>query len=79
MGDPVNQAVASKLREMADVLAEQQADRFRIPAYRRAANAVESLDRPIQLLRPMETDGSSLVSVSKGRIARKIRGFSHVS
>jgi putative hydrolase len=48
MGGPGNQALAAKLREMADVLAEQQADGFRISAYRRAANTIELLERPIR-------------------------------
>jgi hypothetical protein len=47
MADPVNETIAGKLREMADVLEQQQADGFRITAYRRAAAAVESLASPI--------------------------------
>jgi Holliday junction resolvasome RuvABC DNA-binding subunit len=47
MADPVNETIAAKLREMADVLEQQQADGFRITAYRRAAAAVESLASPI--------------------------------
>ena len=48
MGDPANQPLAAKLREMADVLAEQEADGFRISAYRRAANTIELLDRSVR-------------------------------
>jgi hypothetical protein len=55
MGDPANQALAGKLREMADVLEQQQADGFRIAAYRRAANTIEALDRPIREI--AQTDG----------------------
>lgn len=47
MGDPVNRALADKLREMADVLEQQQADSFRISAYRRAANTLESLTQSV--------------------------------
>ena len=48
MGDPANQPLAAKLCEMADVLAEQEADGFRISAYRRAANTIELLDRSVR-------------------------------
>jgi putative hydrolase len=47
MPDAVNDTIAGKLREMADVLEQQQADGFRITAYRRAAAAVESLKTSI--------------------------------
>jgi DNA polymerase/3'-5' exonuclease PolX len=45
---PVNSAVADKLREMADVLEQQEADGFRITAYRRAANTLESLEPSVE-------------------------------
>jgi putative hydrolase len=45
---PVNSAVADKLREMADVLEQQEADGFRIAAYRRAANTLESLEPSVE-------------------------------
>ena len=48
MGDPANQPLAAKLCEMADVLAEQEADGFRISAYRRAAKTIELLDRSVR-------------------------------
>jgi hypothetical protein len=43
----INDAVASSLREYADLLAQQEADGFRTMAYRRAADTVAALDRPI--------------------------------
>jgi putative hydrolase len=43
MADAFNETIAGKLREMADVLEQQQADGFRITAYRRAAATVEAL------------------------------------
>jgi putative hydrolase len=43
MADAINETIAGKLREMADLLEQQQADGFRISAYRRAAATVESL------------------------------------
>lgn len=45
-----NVAIAAKLREMADVLEQQQADSFRIAAYRRAAETLESLATPLESL-----------------------------
>jgi hypothetical protein len=41
-----NFVLAANLREYADLLEEQQADGFRVAAYRRAADAIASLDRP---------------------------------
>jgi putative hydrolase len=43
MADALNETIAGKLREMADLLEQQQADGFRISAYRRAAATIESL------------------------------------
>ncbi|HET9537112.1 MAG TPA: helix-hairpin-helix domain-containing protein, partial [Mesorhizobium sp.] len=45
---PVNDAIAGKLREMAEVLEQQQADVFRIAAYRRAADTLEMLRQPVE-------------------------------
>ena len=42
-----NADLAGKLREMADLLAAQQADGFRIAAYRRAAAKLEEIDQPV--------------------------------
>ncbi|MDX2159481.1 MAG: helix-hairpin-helix domain-containing protein [Hyphomicrobiaceae bacterium] len=39
----LNHDIAAKLREMADLLAAQQADGYRIAAYRRAASAIDAL------------------------------------
>ena len=52
---PANSAVAGKLREMADVLEQQQADGFRITAYRRAADTLESLQQSVEEI--VQTDG----------------------
>lgn len=51
MGDPGNVAIAAKLREMADLLAAQEEDGFRIAAYRRAAVTLETLDTSVAELR----------------------------
>ena len=44
---PLNQLIAEKLREAADLLEQQQANPFRISAYRRAAETVDGLDRDL--------------------------------
>ena len=44
---PDNATLAANLREFADVLTQQQADGFRISAYRRAAGVVASLTQPV--------------------------------
>lgn len=43
-----NLAVAAKLRAYADLLEQQGADGFRERAYRRAADTVSALDRPVE-------------------------------
>ena len=48
MADALNETIASKLRQMADVLEQQQADGFRVAAYRRAAATVETLTSSIE-------------------------------
>ncbi len=47
---PINQQVADRLREMADLLEQQGANYFRISAYRRAADTVSRLDGDLRLL-----------------------------
>jgi DNA polymerase (family X) len=45
-----NAGLAAKLRQMADLLAVQQADGFRVTAYRRAAATLETLSAPVSEL-----------------------------
>lgn len=45
-----NAALAAKLRDYADLLDEQEAEPFRARAYRRAADVVEGLDRPVSAI-----------------------------
>lgn len=45
--DPQNAVLAANLRELADLLTAQGADGFRVAAYRRAADVVQALDRPV--------------------------------
>ena len=46
----VNEFVAARLREAADLLAAQQDNPFRVLAYRRAAEAIASLDHSVEEL-----------------------------
>ena len=46
----VNQQVATKLWEMADILEQQMAKSFRIAAYRRAAQTIENLEEDLNTL-----------------------------
>jgi DNA polymerase/3'-5' exonuclease PolX len=41
----LNQRVAERLREAAELLEQQQANPFRVSAYRRAADTVAGLER----------------------------------
>lgn len=45
-----NAALAGKLRDYADLLDEQEAEVFRARAYRRAAEVVDGLDRPVSAI-----------------------------
>jgi DNA polymerase/3'-5' exonuclease PolX len=46
----VNEFVAARLRESADLLAAQQDSPFRVLAYRRAAESIASLDHSVEEL-----------------------------
>lgn len=48
MIDAANETIAAKLGEMADLLEQQQADGFRVAAYRRAARTLAELNRPVE-------------------------------
>lgn len=90
MQEPFNLQVSELLRQMADVLEQQQANPYRINAYRRAAEAVEALDEDVRdVLEREGTDGlirlpfigtgiaSSIQEIAEtGRLARleRIRG-----
>jgi len=45
--DALNRSIASKLREFAGLLAQQQANPFRVRAYERAAQTLEALDEGV--------------------------------
>jgi hypothetical protein len=44
---PENEVLAANLREYANLLAQQGADGFKVAAYRRAAEVIAALDRPL--------------------------------
>lgn len=71
-----NAKITQSLREIAQLLENQKANPFRVNAYRRAANTVESLHTPVQDL--VEQKGiaglTSLYGVGEG-IARSIYEF----
>ena len=69
----MNEEIANKLREIADLLENQDANFFRINAYRRAANTIESLNDSIEKIVKNEgTAGlTSLHGIGEG-IARSI-------
>ena len=50
MSTSVNEHVATKLGEVADLLEQQAANPFRVRAYRRAAETVAGLDRDLQAI-----------------------------
>lgn len=70
----VNQQVARKLDEAAELLAQQGANPFRVSAYRNAANTVEKLDRSVaDILDEQGMEGLiELPTIGKG-IASAIR------
>jgi len=49
-----NQAIAAKLRELADLLEQQQANPFRVNAYRRAARTVAGHEEALSILAERE-------------------------
>ena len=48
MKPSVNKDIAKKLLEFADLLEQQEANRFRVSAYRRAADTISVLDTSVQ-------------------------------
>ena len=70
----MNQAVAERLREAADILEEQAGDRFRIRAYRRAADTVTTLPGDIAALLAREgRQGLEALPTLGPRIADAVR------
>jgi hypothetical protein len=70
----VNEAIAGRLEEVAHLLQDQGADRFRVSAYRRAASALRSLRMPVDdLLRRRGVAGLEELPDVGESIARAIR------
>jgi predicted flap endonuclease-1-like 5' DNA nuclease len=68
-----NQAVARKLREVALLLEEQGANRFRVRAYRTAADTLERLHTPVsQVVQQQGTDGLQALPGIGVSLARSI-------
>lgn len=67
-GVALNNQVADKLREMADVLEQQSASPFRVNAYRHAAGTVDTLDRDVEtILTTQGRDGlEALPNIGRG-------------
>ena len=69
----INQEIASKLNEIADLLKQQGANPFRVNAYQKAASTIEHLDEPVTKL--VERKGFSGLTALPGigsGIARSI-------
>ncbi|MCX8102163.1 MAG: helix-hairpin-helix domain-containing protein, partial [Geminicoccaceae bacterium] len=47
-GDGLNARIAERLRRAADLLEAQGSNPFRVGAYRRAAETVAALERPVE-------------------------------
>lgn len=70
----VNRQVAERLDEMGRLLEEQAANRFRVAAYRRGAEAVRQLARPVtELVAEEGLEGLDAVPGIGPRLARIIR------
>lgn len=73
MSIPENQEIAQKLREVALLLEEQGANRFRIQAYRTAADRLEHLDVPVSRIAEQQgTDGLQTLPGIGVSLARSI-------
>ena len=60
-----NQAIAEKLQEIADLLEQQNANPFRVNAYRRAAQTVLAHDEELAVLAEREGVELSLIHISE--------------
>lgn len=73
MSLPENQEIAQKLREVALLLEEQGANRFRVRAYRAAADRLEHLDVPVsRIVEQQGTDGLQALPGIGVSLARSI-------
>jgi hypothetical protein len=73
MNNLENRAVADKLREVALLLEEQGANRFRVQAYRRAAQTLDALEVPVsRLVQQSGTAGLEALPGIGASLARSI-------
>jgi len=74
MAEPLNEDIAGRLDEVAGLLAAQGADRFRVRAYRHAAEIVRHLPRPVsEILEREGLDGLKALPGIGESLARAIR------
>jgi DNA polymerase/3'-5' exonuclease PolX len=70
----VNQDLAGRLEEVARLLHDQGADRYRVGAYLRAASCIRSMQTPVdEVLRDRGLDGLKQLPYVGESIARSIR------
>jgi putative hydrolase len=70
----MNQSIADRLREAADLLEQQQANPFRVRAYRQASDTVAGLDDDLRdILERRGTEGLEKLPAIGPRIAEAIR------
>jgi hypothetical protein len=74
MPNPLNAAIASRLDELAHLLEDQGANRFRVAAYRRAANVIRGWAKPVdEVLRAGGPEGLQELPGIGPSLARAIR------
>jgi len=76
MATTINTEIAARLKEIARLLDERGANQFRVRAYRRAAETLENLKRPVDKL--IKTGGLEALQEAPGigpGLARSIRQF----
>jgi DNA polymerase (family X) len=76
MATTINTEIAARLKEIARLLDEQGANQFRVRAYRRAAETLENLKRPVDKL--IKTGGLEALRELPGiglGLARSVRQF----
>jgi len=73
---PTNEAIAEALEQLADRLAEREANPHRVQAYRTAAQTVETAERPLaELLEQGGTDALKQLPGIGESLASRIAGF----
>ncbi len=70
---PLNTSIATRLDEVARLLADQGANAFRVAAYRRGADTLRHLDRPVdEILRAEGPDGLQVLPGIGPALARAV-------